>query len=544
MLCTNATSVSISLAWNATPATDIYYVALSENLRSISQPYAIRTSATSNLDLIDLKPHTDYWLQVYSHPANDSIVWGWAPSSAATLCSTTATRAGAPHSLRREGDLASDSMALSWSAAEALGEDQTFEVMYWPEDHSPGRGIEKATSRTTELSVRDLRPATTYMVAVRSSTTGATSDPVPFRTAQVGVNYTMTYRISEYQFTPDFLDNHDSASVDAIPVYIMDHNPITTGSISPDWGRCARQLPGILGPEQHGAGLSCLRFADKQKRAEVTAACGNFSTADNNVGWDVHWYCGTGWPESVVMSSPITEYCVEHLPAPEVPKHEAVGGWASYLSCNGDEVDPWGNAPKDPMCICNVWMDRMIAQTPRSIIEQRCGLKGQPGTAYDQWVNNEVQCNCSADPRGGVFLEPDDPANTFVGRAPVALPYLWYVRNATEDAFARDPLEDYPVTIPSGHNYVTPRAGSCREGERPGGASAMGQPGCTWKRTPGSRVFWGGDLVAAGWNFTFVQDTPTDVRHTQRNKQVFKEVVSAPDLSTASKFVTSRCCGC
>jgi hypothetical protein len=31
-------------------------------------------------------------------------------------------------------------------------------------------------------------------------------------------------------------------------------------------------------------------------------------------------------------------------------------------ACAGDEVDPWGNAPKRPMCICNVWMDRMISQ--------------------------------------------------------------------------------------------------------------------------------------------------------------------------------------
>jgi len=46
------------------------------------------------------------------------------------------------------------------------------------------------------------------------------------------------------------------------------------------------------------------------------------------------------------MSSPITEYCVEHTPAPVSPQYGAEGGFADYLSCNGDEVDPWGNQPR------------------------------------------------------------------------------------------------------------------------------------------------------------------------------------------------------
>ena len=41
------------------------------------------------------------------------------------------------------------------------------------------------------------------------------------------------------------------------------------------------------------------------------------------------------------MSSPITEYCVHHLPAPVLPKYLAKDGFAAYTSCNGSEVDPW-----------------------------------------------------------------------------------------------------------------------------------------------------------------------------------------------------------
>ena len=70
----------------------------------------------------------------------------------------------------------------------------------------------------------------------------------------------------------------------------------------------------------------------------------------------------------------------------------------------------------------------MISQQPRSRIERQCGLAGENGTAYEPFVGNEVQCNCSSDPRGGVYLEKADPSNRFVGRAPVVLPYLYYVR--------------------------------------------------------------------------------------------------------------------
>ena len=39
------------------------------------------------------------------------------------------------------------------------------------------------------------------------------------------------YRISEYSFDVDFLANHDSASVDAMPLYLMTCDP--DGNCSP-----------------------------------------------------------------------------------------------------------------------------------------------------------------------------------------------------------------------------------------------------------------------------------------------------------------------
>ena len=59
-----------------------------------------------------------------------------------------------------------------------------------------------------------------------------------------------------------------------------------------------------------------------------------------------------------------------------------------------------------------------------------------------------------------------------------------------------------------------PRAGSCSEDQALPTSSAAAAAAstttesiadCAWKRLPASRIFWGEDLRAQGWNFTFVQ---------------------------------------
>ena len=49
----------------------------------------------------------------------------------------------------------------------------------------------------------------------------------------------------------------------------------------------------------------------------------------------------------------------------------------------------------------------------------------------------------------------------------------------------------------------------------------LGTAGCTWRRLPATRMVYGADLIAAGWNRTFVADTPTDQRHTLANVAAF-----------------------
>lgn len=586
--CANATSNSVVVNWASIAGSDVYYVALTASPSPPLQPFTIQTSATTYAEVIDLLPNKEFYVTVYAHPQTADLVWDWKQVTMPSACSTLAVKRTVPHTLRREGSLALDSINVSWQAPldSPLNGFLRHEIGHTQKvENARGGGVwtwQEIPSHENNARLVGLVPDSTYLVRVRavsvSSTKGVevetnhASDSIELRTGPLVGNYSQVYRISEYQFQPDFLDNHDAGDIDSIPIYVMDHNPITTASISPHWDQCEAALPKIL-PGMHGEGLPCLEYAAKHKRDEITAACGNFSTKDDFVGWDVHWYCGTGWPESVVMSSPMTEYCVHHLPAPTSEKYLSKDGFAAYLSCNGDEVDPWGNAPKKPMCICNVWMDRMISQEPKSRIQRMCGLKGENGTAYEPFVGNEVQCNCSGvngnpadrDSRGGVFLEPADPSNSFVGRSPVVQPYLYYVRQDAD--FASHPFETYPKSFPSGFNYVFPRNGSCREDQPlgpPGGFELLRNgslpsngyysgvmndgigDGCAWKRRPSSRVFWGNDLKAAGWNFTNVQDTPTDISHSLKNKALFKNMVSEgkPGASTASQFLSKRCCGC
>ena len=45
---------------------------------------------------------------------------------------------------------------------------------------------------------------------------------------------------------------------------------------------------------------------------------------------------GVGWPGSSFERSPVTEYCVEHLPAPQNDPLPGGDGIAQYISCMDD----------------------------------------------------------------------------------------------------------------------------------------------------------------------------------------------------------------
>lgn len=320
------------------------------------------------------------------------------------------------------------------------------------------------------------------------------------------------YRISEYSFSVDFLRNHDSASVEAMPLYLMTcadkHNcsPWDAQVQSPKWDSCHVAMD-VLCPGSRGAAFNCMECADAH-RDQLTAACGVWSDDDTLEGegsFAVHWWCGVGWPESAPAQGPITEYTVEYQPLPG--KTRMGEGFSDYLSCNSDEVDgTLGNDPRDPSCLCIVMDDRLLAhQTNASYLGQDCYVGGMA------WIG-ETSCNCTGQTPQSPIPQNGNPSLTHVGRMPVWLPYVGVT------------LSPYKLGDPeifSGYNYHFPVNGACEEGE------AIGTRGCTWRRLPQARMIYGKDLIAEGWNTTFVRDTPTDLRHTEANKHAFKAALNA-----------------
>lgn len=331
------------------------------------------------------------------------------------------------------------------------------------------------------------------------------------------------YRISEFSFSVDFLGNHDAASVEAMPLYLMTCSPEgmcspwSTADHTQRWDACQRALE-FLCPDGRGAAFTCLDCAERHRTA-VEAACGSFTPQDSLAGegsFGVHWFCGVGWPESTAEQGPITEYCIEYEPLAVTAATHGDGtggadfggdGFSGYLSCNSDETDGLvHNDPRDPRCICICLDDRLLGHQTLAELERDCFHSGTI-----PWVNETI-CRC---PGGASEVPaPTNPSLHYIGRAPVYLPY---VGNALK------PVKRYPASILGGYNYHFPRGGECAEGQ------PLGTARCKWRRLPTARMLYGADLLAAGWNRTFVADTPTDQRHTLANVAAFSGALRALD---------------
>ena len=189
---------------------------------------------------------------------------------------TAAVRLHAPHSLRRQGDAPSErAIALTWSPAvvrpsgahqveapttaehyhhhhvgvRRLGGGGLAEGAWRWEPAAasvaaPAASVAAAAARrgleqrqqlqsqpqyTHELV--GLAPGAMYEVVVRDDATGEVSDPERMRTATVGAMHVAAYRISEYTMDVDFLENHDAASLDAIPVYVQNGGAMNESAI-------------------------------------------------------------------------------------------------------------------------------------------------------------------------------------------------------------------------------------------------------------------------------------------------------------------------
>ena len=307
--CEPLSSSTMLVHFNETSDADLYYVQLATP-GSEDSPFALVTATSSPVSVEGLSPNATYAVSMRAHDAaTPSIAWGpsWGEPSESAVCTTL-----------------------------------------------PSQGRERL---------------------VLPSTSGADSNS----------SFLRVYRISEYSFDVDFLENHDAASADAMPLYMMTCDPTglctpwSVDDMTPRWDSCQEALASIC-PDQRGGSFACLDCMTAATEA-VTEACGEWYAQDTLNGegsYPVHWYCGVGWPESTPAQGPITEYCVEYLPLPpaeEEPSPTRGGGaaaavvvssigdgggggggtddgfnddagFATYLSCNSDEVDAFGNDPR------------------------------------------------------------------------------------------------------------------------------------------------------------------------------------------------------
>lgn len=432
LTCAAASSNSILVHFDEVEDTDLYYVELyAAPPAPTSPPFRIQTAATSPILLDDLLPNVDYFLQLRSHVASaPSIVWNWrVPASGdAVQCRTAPQSTVAPVGLARvAGNFAeAHAVNLEWrvpgpmiqqlniTSGRAVEFDITLQRIGSHDVALQGQGIyfEKVedgsvhvgvlqqrlrrqaggvptsaheAELTFQTRIEGLREASSYVATVAvaadeyPSSSLATTPPPPnsdafvFRTLASGHNFTEIFRVSEYTTDFDFLPNHDGASFEASSAFLTNTNDDSFFNLN-------------------------------------------------------------------VSSPPVTRYCVEHLlppptssslhhhrhtddatTEPSLPLRLRLplpsDGFADYISCNGPEAKPRNNR-EDPICICDVFADRMISLQTASEMDAACGVAPLDPTTH---THGAPDCNCS----GSKWNVPQY-SDTYIGAATVWEPYFYY----------------------------------------------------------------------------------------------------------------------
>ena len=537
LTCHQPTASSITLSWPAVPGADAYAVALAPS--ASARPFELQLaegSAATAMTLIDLLPSLTYHLRLRSHAKNETLGWGWRQAAGgAVACSTAAPHIGAARSLRRRAAAAQPSaaaVALEWEEPLKGARPVRYEVgvrqrgtlaWYWATAHN-------RTAHSVEL----LSPSSAgwHEAAVRAVPSGIVSEIYPFRVEAPDLIHTEVFRISEFQFDVDFLNDHNGADSLAMPLFLgfgavnessglghARHGHESTRNITAVIDRCSetveRLCPGLRGsgqttPEPTGCMACALSPAH---RTAVAAACGH--DTDDSPGFSpLKWFCGVGFPESTWQRSPTAKYCVSHLPAPQTDPSPGGDGFAQFTSCNSD----YPLSPRDPFCVCWNVHDRLHNMQAVSIIDEVCGPVELP------WAGG-IQCNCSeGEGQNRTLLDPSSSMARYVGRTTEMLPNNYY----------HAPMENYPIRIPNGHNYGLPGQTACKFGQSPDAAS-----GCTWSTGQRVGIIYGDDLMAAGWNVT--RASPLDFGHVHARAAAYSK---AWEQSGSGSLMKPRCCGC
>lgn len=109
-----------------------------------------------------------------------------------------------------------------------------------------------------------------------------------------------------------------------------------------------------------------------------------------------------------------------------------------------------------------------------------------------------------------------------------------FPRTGRSDVFVPMGGAQNPLLV--GGFFSFPKQGACSE------TQALSEAGCKWKRLPRSRVLYGADLIAAGYNSSQAfneMDEGDEIAFGLRNIAAFERAEAALD-----QIVQPRCCGC
>lgn len=433
--CFATSSITLNTSWPGAPEdVDLFYVGLAAAAHA--RPFTLVTSTMPWVVVDDLRPNKTYWITWRAHTPgpNVSLAVGWSTNTPAVACRTAPTPLGAPHGLERKGPPEPTTISFCWKhpAGAGLGGARVSYVAAGGDGGTDGQSVGSVTVAVPPSSRRQVRGAedrhmcttleglasqSAYSVVVGASPTGRRSDPVIFRTSSrahaagdmapdVAIS-TAVYRVSEYTSDVDFLQNHDSGSIGALPPYLSrwaywssdDHRRTVPSSVP---AGCMDALSAAC-PGLRGAAALCQEcVANLSTTPPACTAQEGFQRAASVLLGNM--FCGSGWPNFAFMDSPVAQYCVEHLPAPG-----SDDGFAPYLSCNCPEAHDL-NRVADPICICWVAFDRVSVSNQNVTEAERFCDRFNEST--------EPQCNCTnpGQSNGSILVPDSDPSSVYVGR--------------------------------------------------------------------------------------------------------------------------------
>ena len=193
------------------------------------------------------------------------------------------------------------------------------------------------------------------------------------------------YRVSEYTYEIDFLENHNSASRQGQTAFLTSTNDNLFFQLS---------------------------------KSPVTLYCVEHELVEGESGYAPYVSCN-GQSRRALPVRLIWTHCTKNKNTPAFVKPTLI-----CIPNLGPEADP-RNQPADPICICDVYADRMIALQPAAEMDAACGI----GIHRPDGTHSNPDCNCT----GVGPSNPSTPSKwnvpvasaTHIGMMPTWLPYVY-----------------------------------------------------------------------------------------------------------------------